>query len=198
MTFTKRIEEILEDSLNLNMDDRLESDIFSYFQFLEFFKNRTLISLHDFTIAAYFSYGWMPTILSLDFINKDEDCKNIVEYMNMVKEGKILNETQLETMKRVVNNSIIGVSKLLHFANPSVYPIWDSRVANYFGIKSANKVKLYIEYQKFCRSLDKEKVSKIHSNVVERIASFKEATELRTLEFVFFNKGKRHLQLKDK
>ena len=33
-----------------------------------------------------------------------------------------------------VNNSWIGLSKVLHFINPDIFPIWDSRVAKCFNM----------------------------------------------------------------
>ena len=39
--------------------------------------------------------------------------------------------TELAVLIGLVNNSLVGVSKLLHFIAPHRYPIWDSRVAAY-------------------------------------------------------------------
>lgn len=42
-----------------------------------------------------------------------------------------MTKNELLFLKRSFNNSLVGVSKLLHFINPRVYAIWDSRVFSF-------------------------------------------------------------------
>jgi len=102
----------------------------------------------------------------------------------------ILQKQDLELLKKIVNNSIVGVSKLLHFVNPNYYLIWDSRVARYFQIKNVNNIDNYLKYLDFCHSLSKNLLDKVYHNICVIEPSFKKATKLRTLEFIFFNLGK--------
>ena len=188
MGFEIGVGKILADSKQLVVDSRFESDSISYFHFINFFKDKSQITENDFIVSAYFSYGWMPTILNLNFQEKKE-IEEIVLLLNAVRSGYSLDRTELHKIKNLINNSIVGTSKLLHFINPSKYLIWDSRVANYFGIKLPNNVDLYLQYLSFCHKLDSSFVKEIHSNVALQINCMKDVTELRALEFVFFNKG---------
>lgn len=191
MSFDIRKEKIIEDSKQLKLDDRFESDSISYHHFIKFFADKKQLTENDLIVSAYFSYGWMPTILNLNF----QDVKDLeipLQLLNKVKSGTFLKSTDLEILKKLFNNSIVGTSKLLHFICPSNYLIWDSRVANYFGIKvykKVNSVEFYLRYLDFCHKLDKNMVNEVHLNVIEKAPCMKDATTLRALEFVFFNKG---------
>lgn len=104
-------------------------------------------------IASHVVYGWMPRILNLknrnaiQFLEKvrNEDIwKNVVDV-------KKTNE-MLEDLIFCVNRSLVGVSKLLHFLNPEVYPIWDSNVYCYLFKKLPNhnqmsKIETYRNYK---------------------------------------------------
>lgn len=188
MKFNISENKILEDSKQLVLNDRFESDSISYHHFVRFFSNKNELSENDIIVSAYFSYGWMPTILNLNFGDKKE-LDEVVRILNRVRRGDFLKRDELSILKSMFNNSIVGTSKLLHFISPSKYVIWDSRVANYFGINLPNNVELYLQYLEFCHTLDKELLKKVHANVVKQAPCMECATELRTLEFVFFNKG---------
>lgn len=66
-------------------------------------------------------YGWMPTILG-----KSEWDDSIVELLRR-KTGEFSDE-EMKTLLHFVNDSFIGVSKLLHFTDPEHWAIWDSNV----------------------------------------------------------------------
>jgi hypothetical protein len=201
MKFNVNANKILEDSEQLDLDKRFESDSISYHHFIKFFKDKNNAELteNDFIVSAYFSYGWMPKILKLN-IQNDNELRSAVSLLNSVKQGNFLESSELEFLKKLLNNSIVGTSKLLHFISPYKYLIWDSRVANYFGIKAykeINSVESYLLYLKFCHKLDKDVVKKVHRNIIKRAPSMVNATELRALEFLFFNKGGKSLDPKD-
>lgn len=66
-------------------------------------------------------YGWMPTILG-----KSVWDDRIFELLNR-KSGNF-SEKEMNTLLAFVNDSYIGVSKLLHFTDPDHWAIWDSNV----------------------------------------------------------------------
>lgn len=66
-------------------------------------------------------YGWMPTILG-----KSKWDESIVNLLGC-KPDELLDE-DLDKLLHFVNDSFIGVSKLLHFTNPKYWAIWDSNV----------------------------------------------------------------------
>lgn len=83
-------------------------------------------------------YGWMPTI---------PDLQRVVD-LNPTTRAAVLKTLDnargwlalcpsdaariLLEVQNFTNNSLVGASKLLHFLNPQVFPIWDSRVAKRF------------------------------------------------------------------
>jgi hypothetical protein len=98
----------------------------SYKQFVDFFKADAEISTHKFIIGAYFTYGWMPTMLNLE-----DDVSAAVKVANKAKNGEMITDREMEALACAVNGSFVGASKLLHFINPDLYSIWDSRVYRY-------------------------------------------------------------------
>lgn len=50
-----------------------------------------------------------------------------------------MTHSDLSMLKGFANNSTVGASKVLHFLNPKVYSIWDSRVARQFLWKGVTR-----------------------------------------------------------
>lgn len=71
----------------------------------------------------------MPTTLK----DKRDDISfnKIAEILNKAKGCEDLDDCDYETLKGKINNSIVGMSKMLHFVNPNKYPIWDSKICLY-------------------------------------------------------------------
>jgi len=134
------------------------SYLLSYENFIQYFKNCKEITEYDFYISTNFTYGWMPTILNY----KSKNIQECVKLLNIVKKGIKLSKHELEILKTTINNSIVGTSKLLHFINPELYAIWDSRACNFLYGKTykTNKIDSFLEYMKICneiRNLDTNK-----------------------------------------
>jgi hypothetical protein len=90
----------------------------------------------------------MPTIIHLDI----KDIDQILLLLNAVKSGQILNRKEIQKLKSCINNSLVGLSKLLHFINPIDYAIWDRRIFKYitdknsqYGIDKAENYLAYLE-----------------------------------------------------
>jgi hypothetical protein len=116
-------ENILSESLKFTPPSE-DSYIKTYPEFIQFFKNINNISKHDLVISSHFVYGWMPTIIDLKF----QDIEGVLKSINKAKNGALLTIAELELLKSTINNSLVGLSKLLHFINPFDYAIWDSRI----------------------------------------------------------------------
>lgn len=129
MSFT--LQEIIEAEV-LIKSDKGSSYIRAYPEFLKYFKDIEIIDIHNFIIGAHFVYGWMPTILNLRGEN-DKHLQSVVDILNEVKIGVVLKEEHIINIAKVVNNSLVGTSKILHFINPKKYAIWDSRVYWFWG-----------------------------------------------------------------
>lgn len=103
-----------------DIDVNQKSYYISYLEFLEHFKRITEFKKHDVIVGIHLIYGWMPTICHL----KSEDSAEAATILNKVKKGEpLLTEKELDRLKNVFNNSIVGTSKLLHFISPENYPI---------------------------------------------------------------------------
>lgn len=100
-----------------------------------------------FVVGLHVVYGWMPRIPDLEYIcNRyngvasslaEEDQCNVLNAMRSAIHARSdLNEEAaaniIQTLFPYTNRSLVGASKLLHFLNPAVFPIWDSRVAHRF------------------------------------------------------------------
>lgn len=164
---------------------RNDSYIKSYPEFINYFKGIDNITEHNLVIASHFVYGWMPTIINLNIHDK----KLVLELLNKVKNDEVLTKEQLEELKKVINNSMVGLSKLLHFINPKYYVIWDSRIYRYltdrksqYGIGDASKYIQYIEGIKNIKSHPNYK--SIHNLVVEKLGYDAEPT--RIIELIMF------------
>lgn len=158
------------------------------------FKNRdSLLTWDDFLIGLHLAYSWMPTIPKLErtFSVSAVQQSQAIEVINRLRElGKMPNVEELETLKSICNNSIIGVSKLLHFISPDSCPIYDRRVARRFfrpNIYNVNRVALYVSYRDTLKSWLQN--TEIRERIEEMRASIKlieDAPPIRVLELVLF------------
>ena len=162
---------------------------YSYPEFLEYFKNVDTITRHNLIIGINFTYGWMPTIL--DFQSDDFD--EAVSILNKAKNGNNLNLEELEILKGLFNNSLVGTSKLLHFINPEKFAIWDSRVYRYLtGEESYNhrigNCKSYLSFLDFCAYLtQKPEYDGAHNFICNKYAF--PLTKFRSAELIMYLNG---------
>jgi len=166
----------------------------SYLHFIDFFHKKSVIKFNDFVIGAHFSYGWMPTILDFDARN-DIDESKVVALINKAKMAEKfddLSKNEYEYLKSIINNSYIGLSKLLHFINPSVYGIWDSRVHRFLMEATSDKRKtiqpnyygLFESYQLLLAHL-------INHIDLSNFLTDHKLTAIRKLELLMFVNGKK-------
>lgn len=171
----------------------------SYRYFVEYFEDCDVITEKEFFIATNFTYGWMPTILKYkskkskqDF---EQDRAQCIEFLNIVKNGKRLDGEQLKVLKRTINNSIVGTSKLLHFINPDLYAIWDSRVCRFLHSTAykTNTIKRFLEYIDCCDKVTELKdYAEIHQIFLDHV-KYKdfEVSNFRSLEQLMFLNGRK-------
>lgn len=181
-------ETILNDSKSFALFDN-DSYISTYPEFLNYFKKISDIERHHLVISSHFVYGWMPTIINLNMTNADQ----VILLLNAAKSGHLLNEQELETIKKCVNNSMVGASKLLHFINPENYAIWDSRIFRYAtGKKSQygiNKPKAYVDYLEKLKEITQHKDYETFHNHISK--NFEHSiTPMRAIEILMFETDK--------
>ncbi len=180
----------------------------SYFEFVEFFRRIEEIDYHSLVISAYFTYGWMPTILKK--FNRFNSIDDVISILNKVKRNVEIDKNEYHKLVTCINNSIVGVSKLLHFINPKSYPIFDSRIKNYFKEnslleliwKSTNQnkeldIKQYQLYREIClEMISDNRFNKIYEESIQKLSLAKELTKMRVLENLFFSLDKNHTNIK--
>ena len=134
---------------------------------------------------AFMAYGWMPTILRYN-INKNNNEILFSGFQVSNQAGAYdliqgLNESP-------VNNSWVGLSKVLHFINPNFFPIWDSKVARHFNRSNSyqmGKKSNYLNYLSFIHdNIEMSYVQNFRKKVKNKF--FYEMTCVRVLEFALF------------
>jgi hypothetical protein len=169
-------------------DKPYPTDIRAYPEFLQYFKKLKTLDIHDIIVGAHMAYGWMPTMLKISLLIDDIDQSEfIVDAMNKVKQGYILEIDDLIKASKVINNSIIGTSKILHFINPNIYAIWDSRVCKfiYNNTYRVQDPRAFMKYLLNCDSVTKEKgFDLFHKNINDKIGY--PVTAFRAIEWVAY------------
>jgi hypothetical protein len=146
------------------------------------FDETTLIGL------AHMVYGWMPTMI------QNITIKDFFDWENLIHAGS-LDSDFLKKVMNLTNDSIVGASKLLHFLNPEMYPIYDSRVYKTISGKEKHNlskdVENYICYTRKLRLLAKESkvnptFSKIEKELVRKNYIPSKCSRIRILEVCLY------------
>jgi hypothetical protein len=133
---------------------------------------------------AHMAYGWMPTILK-KFSDSQPGIVGPATESRSFEEASGLIQSLDDSP---INNSWVGMSKVLHFMNPEFFPIWDSRVAKHFGLKisQVNKKNHFIEYLTFVEKNRKSDAVKRVREAFVKEAGY-EVTDVRACEFILFS-----------
>jgi hypothetical protein len=163
---------------------------YSYREFLAFFAARPVLSPHDVTVGAFMAYGWMPRALNVFDVN---NLNGVVAIVNRVKLGQFPTGDDLALLIRSINNSLVGPSKLLHFANPAICPIWDSRVFRFIegqepSQDDMNSVQNYLDYHRNLRDLVADAAFQgIHNSMNQEIGYW--VTPFRACEYIMYSRA---------
>ena len=180
-----KTKEILDLAPSLERDNDEDSYNKSYYHFVKYFEGKDEITEHKLVVGANFTYGWMPTIMNF----KSDDFQLAVTILNKAKGIERISNEDILLLKGLINNSLVGVSKLLHFINPDVYAIWDSRVCNFLTGKTHKyKVEtpnLFWSYLDLCKRVSLDPAFEpIHERYKEKVGF--EITPMRTIEQIMF------------
>jgi hypothetical protein len=145
------LEKIFELESSIPVPQR-DSYIESYPYLCSHFSSKAVIDPQDVVLGAHMVYGWMPTVLGLDTGAVRGFSLQQAADLLTVSKGRDLDRDELSSLKGLINNSIVGASKLLHFVEPTRYPIWDSRIYRFcYGKKGhahqVNNVDAYLSYR---------------------------------------------------
>jgi len=168
--------------------NRNDSFILSYRHILKYFSGLKKISDDDLDRGAHMVYGWMPTILHLHPAEPCISLKGGAEILTKAK-SETLTRDEIAYLKCLINNSVVGTSKLLHFVAPNHYAIWDSKVCSFVhgfnNRRRANNVERYLEYLELLKSLMKDSRFKSFHAVVNKECGY-HVSALRALELRMF------------
>ena len=168
----------------------------SYPALIEHCENSEL-RFDDIICLIHMVYGWMPTIPTLYYsTEKPEEIVRII----IQSRSQVLSIPEIETLKKFINNSLVGVSKLLHFIAPNTYPIWDSKVVSFiFGKASAQNVGsavLYLEFLEAIHTLKhesefKQLYARINESLINHYGYTKNISAVRAIELMMFLNSER-------
>ena len=132
----------------------------------------------------------MPTILTLN--GSSDDYAAAANLLTQIKYGAAATASHLETLANLVNNSLIGTSKLLHFLRPDLYAIWDSRVCRFIYGKymvdsRPREIERYFAYLENCRELATDpRYPALHAEICNNRIGMNVAP-LRAIEWVMYS-----------
>lgn len=170
----------------------------SYPHFISYFQNcRHPLTEHEVVIGISFTYAWMPTILNIYKVKEEKGrLKKCANILNKVKKGENISREEFKTLVETFNNSEVGSSKLLHFIDPELYPIWDSRVKK--AINQKGKFDYFDFKEKCIETVNKSSFDNLHDWVLKRTeyanSNFAHS-KLRSLDILLFAIGKRNTSL---
>jgi len=168
-----------------------DSYIKTYPEFLKYFTSLERIEIHHLIISSHFVYGWMPTIIHLEI----RDIDQVLLLLNAVKSGQTLNKEEIEKLKSCINNSMVGLSKLLHFINPAEYAIWDSRIFKYITSKKSqygiDKAENYLDYLGKMKEISNHEDYLFLHNMIEKHFNYS-LTPMRAIEILMFETNRKN------
>jgi hypothetical protein len=185
MTIIKTPNDFFNDANNYNVNGG--TYLMSYPHFIEYFNNIRTITFHELTIGINFTYGWMPTI----FDYRSNQFTDVIEIVNRLKNGTTPSDNELKILRNHFNNSLVGTSKLMHFINPDIMPIWDSRVYKYLTNETphgyrVDNVENFNQYVEFCNTLILDQRFAIAKLNIENIVGY-EMSPMRITDLVMYS-----------
>lgn len=135
-------------------------------------------------MVAHLVYGWMPKIL---IYSRKHNQNSEIFRATLIKDQK----EALNVVENIIfpptNNAWVGMSKTLHFLNPKMFPIWDSKVAKVLGISPTkmSKKDIYIDYMKFVFSNTDNHFVDIVRKEFKNKTNY-EISKVRAVEFTLF------------
>jgi hypothetical protein len=167
----------------------------AYREYLRLFAEREGLTAHDFVIGASFVGAWVPSQVHL--VGDDAAFALCASILDRARGGALLTEGELQTLKDTIHTanggSLVAVSKLLHFAAPSHYPMWDSRVVDYLNRYALRGDRYdqrcpehYLRYVGECLRITRDPGFGPAHETVNRLVGYG-VSPLRALELIMFD-----------
>ncbi len=125
--------------------------LLTYPEIIKFSKKSKLDDVQTFKMLALMTYAWMPRVLRID----DEYLDRAAVQLSKAKKATKNNYDEIE-IQPIANclHSLVGASKMLHFINPEVFPIWDSKIQyNLTGNNNQNAMKKLDNYYDYIKQV---------------------------------------------
>ena len=132
-----------------------DSYILSYPHILSYFSGKTTFDAADMVCGTHMVYGWMPTVLELYPETPNDDLAAGATILTKAKDTGVLSDEEITSLASLVNHSLVGASKLLHFVKPDCFAIWDSKIYAFVFQKKphnyrVNEVAAFIDATSVC------------------------------------------------
>lgn len=167
-----------------------DSYIQAYPHILSYFSAKATFDAADMVRGAHMVYGWMPTVLELYPKLPNPDIAAGAALLTKAKDTRALSDQEIASLAALVNNSLVGASKLLHFVAPDQFAIWDSKIYAFVFEKKpynyrVNEVPSYRTYLgMLSRIRDDSRFSAFHDSVNRKVGY--KVSPLRAIELVMF------------
>ena len=164
--------------------------ILSYRHLVAHFQSKQIYTDTDFVCGAHMVYGWMPTILKLHPEPPGISFDTAAQLLTRAKSTRTLSRSEMDQLADIMNNSLVGLSKLLHFVAPDSFAIWDSRIYTYLHKKEPSHhqvrdLKAYDNYHTVLRSHKQDqRFERFHRTVNQKVGY--DVSPFRALELVMF------------
>lgn len=166
------------------------SYILSYPHILSYFSGKMTFDAADVVRGAHMVYGWMPTVLELHPETPNDDLATGATILTKAKDTGVLSDEEIASLCAIVNNSLVGTSKLLHFVAPDRFAIWDSKIYAFVFQKKphnyrVNEVATYRRYLSLLADIRSDsRFDAFHESVNGKIGYA--VSPLRAIELVMF------------
>lgn len=174
--------------------NRAQSYIRSYPHILASLASCHVLTEQDFICGAHMVYGWMPTVLEIH-ASESLGVLDGVSLLHKARTQGQLSCSEIQQLAQLVNRSVVGASKLLHFINPEAFAIWDSRIYCFTnpGKKPhqnrVNNAEAYGRYLMLLQQLRQdERFPVFHASINQKMGY--PVSALRALEVVMFLNSK--------
>ena len=167
-----------------------DSYILSYPHILSYFSAKKKFDAADIIRGAHMVYGLMPTILDLYHEPPNPSLAEGADLVTKAKYTGALTDQEISSLARLVNNSLVGASKLLHFVAPDEFAIWDSNIYSFIFEKKpyhyrVNKVTNYRIYLSMLSSIQGDpRFKAFHASVNAKVGYA--VSPLRAIELVMY------------
>lgn len=170
--------------------DQNGSYVLSYPHIVSYFEQRDPIEAVDLVRGAHMAYGWMPTVLELYPQSPNIDLDQGAQLLTRARRDGSLTNEEMGALAALINNSLVGASKLLHFVAPEHFAIWDSRIYRFLfertpHVYRVRSIQLYREYLESLSQLRNDpRFPEFHGSVNGKLGY--PVSALRAIELIMF------------